>query len=86
MIRENDTIYLTGAGFTAEFDLSNGTGETAEYQRTVLRNSRKKCLLIASQKIGTDSFIKVCSAETFDAIITAMEEKGIDVLVFEEAK
>ena len=91
-----DLCFLTGAGLTAEFGLSNGTDETANFQRTVLRNSRRKCLLISSHKIGTDAFIKVCDAETFDTIITdwdcaedhiaAMEEKGIELIVVEEAK
>lgn len=47
-------------------------------------------------KIGANSFIKVCEAETFDFVITdwdcveeqlsALEEKGIDVVVVEEPK
>lgn len=91
-----DLCFLTGAGLTAEFGLSNGTDETANFQRTVLRNSRRKCLLISSHKIGTDAFIKVCDAETFDTIITdwdcaedhiaAMEEKSIELIVVEEPK
>ena len=88
-----DLCLLTGAGLTAEFGLSNGTDETAHFQRTVLKNSRRKCLLLSSHKIGTDAFIKVCPAETFDTIITdwdcaedhiaALEELGIEVLVAE---
>lgn len=91
-----DTCFITGAGLTAEFGLSNGTDETASFQRTVIRNSRRSCLLIPSGKVGTDSFIKVCEAERFDTIITdwdcseeqisAFEEKGIKVMVVEEPK
>ncbi len=91
-----DTCFITGAGLTAEFGLSNGTDETAAFQRTVIRNSRRKCLLIPSGKVGTDSFIKVCEAESFDTIITdwdcseeqiaAFEEKGIKVVVVEQPK
>lgn len=91
-----DTCFITGAGLTAEFGLSNGTDETAAFQRTVIRNSRRSCLLIPSGKVGTDSFIKVCEAERFDTIITdwdcseeqiaAFEEKGIKVVVVEEPK
>lgn len=91
-----DLCFLTGAGLTADFGLSNGTDETANFQRTVLQNSRRKCLLLSSHKIGTDAFIKVCDADVFDTIITdwdcaeehiaAMEEKGIEVLVVEEPK
>ncbi len=91
-----DMCFITGAGFTADFGLSNGTDETAAFQRTVIRNSRKKILLMPGTKIGTDAFIKVCAAEEFDTVITdwecaeeylfALEEKGVKVLVTEEEK
>lgn len=91
-----DLCFLTGAGLTAEFGLSNGTDETAAFQRTVMKNSRKRVLLIAGRKVGLDSFIKVCDAESFDRIITdwecvedqifALEDKGVTVTVVEEPK
>lgn len=89
-----DLCFITGAGLTAEFGLSNGTDETAAFQRMVMKNSRRRILLIPSNKIGTDSFIKVCEAEEFDTIISdwdcvedeisALEEKGIRVILVEE--
>ncbi len=89
-----DLCFITGGGLTAQFGLSNGTDETAAFQRTVIQNSRKKILLLPSSKIGTNSFIKVCDADTFDTIITdwdcleehiaALEEKGIEMVVVEE--
>ncbi len=91
-----DLCFITGAGLTAQFGLSNGTDETATFQRTVIRNSRKCCLLIPSSKVGVDSFIKVCDVEAFDTIITdwecveeqigALEKKGIEVIVVEDPK
>lgn len=91
-----DLCFITGAGLTAEFGLSNGTDETAAFQRTVIKNSRRRCLVIPSSKIGVDSFIKVCDADAFDSIITdwdcpedqlaAIEEKGIELTVVEEPK
>ncbi|MBQ7917144.1 MAG: DeoR/GlpR transcriptional regulator, partial [Firmicutes bacterium] len=50
-----DLCFLTGAGLSASFGLSNGTAETAAFQRAVLSNSRKKILLMPSAKIGVDS-------------------------------
>ena len=89
-----DLCFITGGGLTANFGLSNGTDETATFQRTVIRNSRKKCLLMPSAKVGVDSFVKVCEVEAFDSIITdwdcvedqivAIEEKGVEVIVVEE--
>lgn len=89
-----DICFITGAGLTAEFGLSNGTDETAAFQRTILRNSRKKYLLMPSAKVGVNSFIKVCEVDIFDSIITdwdcvedqivSIEEKGVDVIVVEE--
>lgn len=91
-----DLCFLTGAGLTADFGLSNGTDETAAFQRTVIKNSRKKCLLIPGAKIGVDSFIKVCDVDVFDSIITdwdcveeqilAIEEKGVEITIVEEPK
>ena len=86
-----DLCFITGGGLTADFGLSNGTDETASLQRQVMHNSRKKVLLMPSQKIGTDSFVKVCDAADFDALITdwdcvedeliKLEEQGISVTV-----
>lgn len=91
-----DCCFLTGAGLTADFGLSNGTDETATFQRAVLKNSRKKYLLMPSEKIGADSFIKVCEAEVFDCVITdencaeehllALEEKGIQTVTVGETE
>ncbi|MBQ7011253.1 MAG: DeoR/GlpR transcriptional regulator [Clostridia bacterium] len=89
-----DKCFMTGAGFTTEFGLSNGTDETASFQRTVIGNSRKKYLLIPSSKIGADAFVRVCGAEEFDAVITdwdcaeeaatAIAERGIEVNIVEK--
>lgn len=91
-----DLCFITGAGLTADFGLSNGTDETAAFQRTVIKNSRKRCLLIPGSKVGIDSFMKVCDVDMFDSIITdwdcvedqisAMEEKGVEITVVEEPK
>ena len=90
-----DLCFITGAGVTANFGLSNGTDETATFQRAVIKNSRKKCLLMPSAKVGVDSFVKVCEVDAFDSIITdwdcvedqilSIEEKGVEVIVVEEA-
>jgi len=90
-----DLCFLTGAGLTAAFGLSNGTDETAAFQRMVLKNSRKRILLMPGKKIGIDSFIKVCEADSFDTIITdwecpedqiaALVEKDLAVTVVEES-
>lgn len=91
-----DTCFITGSGLTADFGLSNGSDETATFQRTVIKNSRKKYLLLPGSKIGVDSFIKVCNAEMFDSVITdwecvedaisSLEEKGVNVTVVVENK
>ena len=91
-----DLCFITGAGLTADFGLSNGTDETATFQRTVIQNSRRRCLVIPSSKVGVDSFIKVCDVDAFDSIITdwdcvedhitAIEEKGVNVTIVEETK
>ncbi len=91
-----DLCFLTGAGLTAEFGLSNGTDETAAFQRMLIKNSRRCCLLIPGNKVGTDSFVKVCDANVFDRIITdwecveehvtALEKLGVTVTVAERTE
>ena len=89
-----DLCFITGGGLTADFGLSNGTDETASLQRQVIRNSRRKVLLMPSQKVGTDSFVKVCDASSFDTLLTdwdcvedelvKLEEQGVAVTVVPE--
>ena len=89
-----DLCFITGGGLTAGFGLSNGTDETASLQRQVIHNSRRKVLLMPSQKVGTNSFVKVCDAAAFDVLITdwdcvedeliRLEESGVAVTVVPE--
>ena len=88
-----DLAFITGGGLTAGFGLSNGTDETAALQRQVIRNARRSVLLMPSQKIGTDAFVKVCDASAFSALVTdwdcvedellKLEEAGVQVTVVE---
>ena len=89
-----DLCLMTGAGYDAEFGFSNGTGETAVFQRTVIENSRQSVLMMPHQKIGFKAFIKVCDADMFDALITdwdavedelnKIEDVGVQVVVVEK--
>lgn len=91
-----DLCFITGSGLTADFGLSNGTDETASYQRAVIKNSRKKVLIIPSNKVGVNSFVKVCDITCFDEVITdwdcideektAITDKGIKLTIVEEPK
>jgi DeoR/GlpR family transcriptional regulator of sugar metabolism len=89
-----DLSLMTGAGYDAEFGLSNGTDETAAFQRAVIDNTRRNVLLLPGHKIGVRAFIKVCGAERFDTLITdwdavedelsKIEEKGVEVVVMKQ--
>lgn len=89
-----DCCFITGAGVTYDFGFSNGSDETAAFQRSVIHNSRKKYLLMPSNKVGVNSFIKVCDIGEFDLLITdwdcseeqiaAIEGEGVKVTVVEE--
>ena len=91
-----DRCFVTGAGLTAEFGLSNGTDETASFQRTVICNSRRKYLLMPGTKVGSNAFIRVCDVTCFDTVFTdwdcipeqiaAIEEKGVMVVAVEKQK
>lgn len=89
-----DIAFLTGAGLTADFGLSNGTDETAAFQRAVIKNSVKRVLLLPGNKIGQNSFIKVCDANKFGTMITdweapedelaLLEEKGLEIITVQQ--
>jgi len=89
-----DLCLMTGAGCDAAFGFSNGTDETAAFQRAVIENSRKKVLMLPGVKVGFRAFIKVCGAEKFDTLITdwdavedelaKIEELGVKVIVAEK--
>lgn len=90
-----DLCFITGAGIESDFGFSNGTDETATFQRTVIQNSRRKILMLPSHKVGVKAFIKVCDTNSFDTLITdwdsvedelvKIEEKGVEVIVVEES-
>ena len=89
-----DVSFLTGAGFTAGFGISNGTPETAAFQRIIAENSKKNIALFTSEKIGHTSFLKDVDASKFDLLITdwdanedelaKFEELGVEVIVVEQ--
>jgi len=91
-----DLSLMTGGGFDAEFGLSNGTDETANFQRAVIEQSRQNLLMIPHQKLGygARAFLKVCDANKFDVLITdcdaveeelvKIEELGIKVVIAEQ--
>jgi len=89
-----DLNLMTAGGVDADFGVSNGTDETATFQRTVIENSRRNILLMPSQKVGFKAFIKVCDVNKFDAMITdwdvldeeldKIRQTGVEVIVVEK--
>ena len=86
-----DVSFLTGAGFSAGFGASNGTPETAAFQRVIAENTRQNIAVFPNEKIGFDSFIKDVDATKFDVLITdwdavedelsKIEDLGVKVIV-----
>jgi len=91
-----DLNLMTAGGVDAQFGVSNGTDETATFQRAVIENSRRNILLMPNQKIGFKAFIKVCDVNKFDTLITdwdaseeelvKIREAGVEVIVVENEK
>lgn len=89
-----DLSFLTGAGFTAEFGISNGTPETAMFQRIIAEHSRKNIALFPAQKLGHNAFLKDVDAGKFDVLITdheaveeellRLEESGIQIIIADQ--
>lgn len=65
-----DACFMTGGGLSCDFGLSNATGETAAFQREILKNSSQKIVLMPGKKLGRNSFTKVCEISQIDEIIT----------------
>jgi DeoR/GlpR family transcriptional regulator of sugar metabolism len=81
-----DISFLTGAGFSFDFGLSNGTDETATFQRAIIANSRQNIALFPSNKLGFNSFIKVTDANQFDVLITDWDAVEDELLKFENTQ
>lgn len=89
-----DLNLMTAAGVDARFGVSNGTDETATFQRTVIGNTMNNVLLMPCRKVGFKAFVKVCDANRFQTLITdwdADEEEiekirdtGVEVVVTEK--
>jgi DeoR family transcriptional regulator, fructose operon transcriptional repressor len=90
-----DVSFFTGAGFCAEFGVSNNTPETSAFQRQIAENTLQNIALFPSQKLGHQAFIKDIDAARFDILITdwdAVEEeitkaekRGIRVIIVDKA-
>lgn len=80
-----DLCFLTGAGVTAEFGLSNTTDETASFQRMVMRNSGRRVLLMPGDKVGRTAFIRVCAAKDFHEMITDWTAEEEQLALIREA-
>lgn len=88
-----DIAFLTGAGISADFGLSNATFETASYQKAVAEVSNKKICLVPHPKMGKEGFAKVIDTKEFDIVITdwdatqdeirKIQELGVEVIVTE---
>lgn len=91
-----DLCFQTGSGLTAAFGLSNGTDETAAFQRAVLKNSRRRVLLMPGAKVGNEAFVRVCGVREFHTVITDWEcapeqlsnlrDTGVEVLCVENER
>lgn len=89
-----DVGFLTGAGFSAGFGISNGTPETSAFQRAIAENTTTNIALFPNQKIGHNSFLKDVDATKIDILITdwdavedelsKIEDLGIQVIVVEK--
>jgi DeoR/GlpR family transcriptional regulator of sugar metabolism len=79
-----DVSFLTGAGFAADFGISNGTPETAAFHRIIAENSRINIALFPHQKIGFHSFLKDADINKFDTLITDWDAVEEELMKFED--
>ena len=79
-----DLSFLTGAGFTSGFGISNGTPETTAFQKIIAQNSRKNIALFTFEKIGHISFLKDVDSNKFDILITDWDANEDELMKFED--
>jgi len=89
-----DLSFLTGAGFTPDFGISNGTPETVVFQKIIANNTKRNIALFPSHKIGIKAFLKDVDMTKLDILITDSDvleddvskfrEKGLEVVIVGE--
>ncbi|WP_223070506.1 DeoR/GlpR family DNA-binding transcription regulator [Paenibacillus caui] len=89
-----DISFLTSAGFSASFGMSIQKSKGVSFLQAVIGSSKCNMALYPTEKIGVESILKVCSADTFDKLITdwdapedelvKIEELGVEVIVVKE--
>lgn len=79
-----DLSFITGAGLTAQYGLSNSTDEMAAFQRAVIDNTRRSILLMPSEKIGVNAFVKVTELNRFAILITDSEAEEDELALIQE--
>lgn len=89
-----DKSFITSAFISAKFGLSIQKTSAISFYNAVLTSSKKVIGLYPKEKIGFDSVISICPAESLDMMITdwdasetdltAFDEKGIEIIIVEE--
>lgn len=89
-----DKSFITSAFISAEFGLSIQKTSAISFYNAVLSSSRKVIGLYPKEKIGFDSVVSICPAESLDMMITdwdasetdlaVFDEKGIEIIIVEE--
>lgn len=92
-----DKCFITSACISSEFGLSIQKSQAIGFWNAVLDSSKISVGLYPTEKIGFDSIVSICPVERLDYLITdwniaedeeitAIEEKGVEVIVVEESK
>jgi DeoR/GlpR family transcriptional regulator of sugar metabolism len=86
-----DKCFLTSAAISPDFGLSIQKSGAIPFWNAVIDASRQAIGLYPTEKIGSDSIVRICPANRLNTLITddeisdtdlaAFEEQGIDVIV-----
>lgn len=68
-----DILFFSCVGFSLAGGVTDAMQENADIKREMIRNARKRILLVDSTKMNQEFFCKVCDVEEVDVIITDCE-------------
>jgi len=83
-----DILFFSCRGALLDIGLTDSSEEEAELKRVMLKHSKKKAVLLDSQKFEQSAFAKVCDFSEIDYLITEkpLSEEWTDFLVRSNVK
>jgi DeoR family myo-inositol catabolism operon transcriptional repressor len=67
---ESDKVFLSGMGLTVQNGLTEPFHDELEVKKAMIKNSKKRIVLLESNKLGKDATYTACEAKLIDILVT----------------